>query len=49
MTTCIYVAALDKAREIELDSGTQALCVGHANLALVVHLSLRIKQDVAAT
>lgn len=41
VATCVEVSALDERREVEFHSAAQVLRVGHANLALVVHLSLK--------
>ena len=40
MATCVDVLALDERGEVQLDSSTEVLGVGHTQLALVVHLSL---------
>ena len=47
VTTCVDVASLHKTREIELNARAKALRVRHANLALVVHLSLRGRWKIA--
>lgn len=40
VATCVDVLCLDHSREVEFHAIAKVLCVGHAQLPLVIHLGL---------